>query len=247
MVQLHQILALEKGTRVRAAGEFRTAQFQVNRPELLSGITRTYQPKDEEGEQLPPESKLVQVRTAEVLKDIEASFTRLLDITLTKDATNITATASIVVGTAVIAENVPVTFLLVLEKQLGELLSFFKSLPVLDPGERWTYDGGIDAWTTEGVQSARSKKIPRNHVKAEATERHPAQVEVYYEDVAVGHWTTVKHSGALSQSVLRELVERTTDLLNGVKAAREQANTATVIDRRIGAALFGYMLLGSRS
>ena len=47
------------------------------------------------------------------------------------------------------------------------------------------------------MQTLRTKKVPRNHVKAEATEKHPAQVEVYYEDVAVGYWTTVKFSGAL--------------------------------------------------
>jgi hypothetical protein len=34
-------------------------------------------------------------------------------------------------------------------------------------------------------------------VKAEATEKHPAQVEVYHEDVVVGQWKTVKFSGAL--------------------------------------------------
>ena len=57
-------------------------------------------------------------------------------------------------------------------------------------------DVSTDSWKTEPVQTYRTKRVPRNHVKAEATEKHPAQVEVYYEDVTIGYWTTVKFSGS---------------------------------------------------
>ena len=47
-----------------------------------------------------------------------------------------------------------------------------------------------DSWKTDPVRTIRTKKVPRNHVKAEATENHPAQAEVYYEDLPVAYWTT---------------------------------------------------------
>ena len=83
--------------------------------------------------------------------------------------------------------------------------------------------------------------MPRNHVKAEATEKHPAQVEVYYEDVAVGYWTTVKFSGALPAQRVNELLERVEKLQHAVKFAREEANGTEVTDQRVGDAVFGYL------
>ncbi|MEG3850780.1 hypothetical protein QT971_26985 [Microcoleus sp. herbarium19] len=35
---------------------------------MLSGISRTYRPKDSEGEQLPPESKKVEVKAEEIIR-----------------------------------------------------------------------------------------------------------------------------------------------------------------------------------
>ena len=71
-------------------------------------------------------------------------------------------------------------------------------------------------------------------MKAEATEKHPAQVEVYYEDVVVGHWRTVKFSGALPASRVKELLERVDKLQQAVKFAREEANDSEVTDQQIG-------------
>lgn len=104
---LNQIIAVEKGVESGAHQDLTAAHHGLSKPALLAGISRTCQPQDEEGEQLPPESTLVQV--------------------------------------------------------------------------------------------------PRNHVKAEATDKHPAQVEVYHEDVPVGYWTTVKFSGALPARRVNEL------------------------------------------
>jgi hypothetical protein len=84
--------------------------------------------------------------------------------------------------------------------------------------------------------------VPRNHVKAEATDKHPAQVEVYFEDVTVGTWTTTKFSGALPATRVHELEARVEKLAHAVKFAREEANGFEVSDRRVGEAVFGYLL-----
>jgi hypothetical protein len=239
--KLNQIIAVEKGVKSRSLQEIHQAQQELNKPALLAGISRTYQPKDEEGEQLPPESTRVQVKAEDVLKGTAATLTRLFDVTATKDWANRTAAADVVVDGTVLLADVPVTYLLFLEKQLADLHAFARRLPMLDAAESWNLDPSTDAWKTDPVRTIRTKKVPRNHVKAEATEKHPAQVEVYYEDVAVGYWTTVKFSGALPARRVNELVERIEKLQQAVKFAREEANGAEVSDQRIGDAVFGYL------
>jgi len=75
--QLNQIVALEKGVKARAHADFTAAHHQLQKTALLSGISRTYKPKDEEGEQLPPESTRVQVQAEDVLRDTAATQLRM--------------------------------------------------------------------------------------------------------------------------------------------------------------------------
>lgn len=239
--QLNQIVAVEKGVKSRAYADFTAAHQQSQKAPLLSGISRTYKPRDEEGEQLPAESTRVQVRASEIMKDVQRALTRLFDVTLTKDVANGVAKAPIVVDGKTIAADVPVTYLLFLEKQLADLLTFVTKLPVLDAAEVWAYDEATDAYATPPTQTTRSKKVPRNHVKAPATEKHPAQVEMYFEDVLAGYWTTVKYSGALPQARVNELRDRVVKLAEAVKVAREAANATTVVDQKIGDKIFDYL------
>jgi hypothetical protein len=241
MAKLNQIIAVEKGIKSKSFQELTEAHHAVQKPALLSGLSRSYQPKDEEGEQLPPESTKVQIRTEDVLRQMAATLTRLFDVTATKDATNATARADVKVDDRVLLSDVPVTYLLFLEKQLTDLHTFVKKLPTLDAAESWTFNDSADCWSTEPVRTIRTRKVPRNHVKAEATEKHPAQVEVYYEDVAIGYWTTVKFSGALPAKRVSELLERVEKLQEAVKFAREEANNAEATDRRVGDKVFGYL------
>ncbi|WP_285660683.1 hypothetical protein [Actinorhabdospora filicis] len=239
--KLNQIVAVEKGVKAKSAQDLADALREVGKPALLSGIARTYQPKDEEGEVLPPESTRVQVRAEETLKRVAAGLTRLFDVTATKEVTNGRATADVVVDGQTLLREAPVTYLLFLEKQLAELLGFVRKLPVLDAAETWSFSDSADCWATEPVRTVRTKRVPRNHVKAEATDKHPAQVEVYHEDVSIGYWTTVKYSGALPAKRVAEVIERIEKLHHAVKFAREEANSIEVADQRVGDKVFGYL------
>ena len=241
VARLNQIIAVEKSVKSKSFADLTEAHHAVQKTAPLSGIARTYQPKDEEGEQLPPESTRVQIQAEEILRQVSATLTRLFDVTATKDWANGAARADIVVDGQTIAAGVPVTYLLFLEKQLVDLHTFVKKLPVLDAAESWVRDDSTDSWRTEPVRTIRTKKVPRNHVKAEATDKHPAQVEVYYEDVPVGYWTTVKFSGALPAKRVNEILDRVVALQAAIKFAREEANNTDVVDQRIGAAVFGYL------
>jgi len=152
------------------------------------------------------------------------------------------ASANVVVDEETLLTDVPVSYLLFLEKQLTDLHTFIKKkLPVLDSAESWAFNDSADCWSTEPVRTIRTKKVPRNHVKAEATEKHPAQVEVYYEDITVGYWTTVKFSGSLPAKRISELLERVEKLQHSVKFAREEANNSVAVDRKVGDKVFGYL------
>lgn len=241
MPKLNQIIAVEKSVKSRSFQELTEAHHALQKPALLSGISRNYRPKDEEGEQLPPESTRVQVKAEEIIQSTARILANLFDVTATKDWTNCEARADVVVGEQVLIKDAPVSYLLFLEKQLVDLNTFVRKLPVLDASESWSFDPGADCYATEPVQTVRTKKIPRNHVKAEATEKHPAQVEVYYEDVTVGYWRTVKFSGALPAQRVHELLNRIQKLQQAVKFAREEANSVEAREQKIGEKFFNYL------
>lgn len=240
-MKLNQVIAIEKGTKSRSLQDLTEAHHNLQKTTMLAGIARTYRPKDEEGEQFPPESTRVQLRAEDVIRSTSETLTKLFDVVATKDWANCDAKADVVVDGKVLLSQVPATYLLFLEKQLLDLHTFVKKLPVLDASESWTFDPSADCWATEPVSTLKTKKVPRNHVKAEATEKHPAQVEVYYEDVVVGTWRTIKFSGALPARRVHELLDRVEKLQEAVKFAREEANNREVTEQKIGATVFNYL------
>lgn len=241
MTKLNQILAIEAGAKRDAETATTWAHHNFAKPALLAGISRVYRPRDDEGDQLPPESTKVQLQAEQVIKTVGEKLARLFDVTAIKDYTNCTARASIVVDGETLIEDAPVSYLLFLEKQLVNLLTFITKLPFQDPAETWEQDPTSGLWRTPEVVTVRSKKVPRNHVKAEATDRHPAQVEVWHEDIPVGYWHTVKFTGALPIKRIGELRERVTKLQAAVKMAREEANSVTVTDVRPGERIIDYL------
>jgi hypothetical protein len=241
MAKLNQIIAVEKGIKSKSVQQLAETQRTLQKLSLFSGISRTYRPKDEEGEQLPPESNKVQVKVDDIIRETTEVLTKLFDITATKDWTNCQAKADVVVGEQTLLTQVPVNYLLFLEKQLADLHSFIKKLPTLDPSETWNFDPNADCWATEPIQSLKTFKMPRNHVKAEATEHHPAQVEVYYEDITIGYWRTIKFSGALPAQRIHELLNRLEKLQQAVKFAREEANNTEAQEQKVGERIFQYL------
>lgn len=241
-MKLNQVLAIEKGVKSASYNTLTGLDKKAQKSALYEGRARTYKPLDDDGEVFPPENQKVQLKSPDILRSIQDSLFEYFDIVFTKDSANLQAIADVRVEGKVILENVPVTYLLFLEKQLTDLKTMIGRMPSLDPAEAWVWDDGQSSFRTDPVKSAKTKKIPRNHVKAEATEHHPAQVEVYHEDVVVGYWTSIKYSGALSQTRKDSLVERVDKLHRAVKIAREQANSAEVTKKYASEAVFDYIL-----
>ena len=243
MAKLNQIVAIEKGTKANVLRDLTDVYHQLQKTPLMQGISRTYKPKDDEGDKLPSEFTKVQVDVTDALEKVGTIMSTLLDVTAKKDWTNCVAVADIVVDGKVIVPQVPVTYLLFLEKQLADLHTVFKKLPTLDASEDWRRDDNLGCYASSTKETLRTKKIPRNHIKAEATDKHPAQVDVFTEDVIVGYWSTTNLSGAMSASNVAALVAKVETLQEAVKFARETANGVEIVSTpAVGKAVFGYLL-----
>jgi hypothetical protein len=241
MPKLNQIIAITAGKKSQAQKTITEAHQSLQKATLLEGIHRTYKPKDDDGEHLPAEKKLVQLKVGDAIRTVAAALTDLFDIVATQDRANCQAKANIVVENTTVLKDVSVTTLLFLEKQLVDIHTFVEKLPTLDPGESWEYSPDVDHYVSEPYQTTKTKKVLKNHVKAEATKEHPAQVDTYTEDVVVGHWTTIKFSGAMPARMKNEVLDRVRKLQEAVKCAREEANSMEVQPVKIGAAVLQYV------
>lgn len=242
MPKLNQLLAIEKGVKNRQNQVITEAYHKIQKANLFSGIARKFTPVNEDGEQLPPENQLVQERADALLNGTANAWAELINITSSKDDANTSARADVVVDGVTVLKQVPTTTLLFLEKQLVDLHTFISKLPKLDPTEKWEFSNEQNCFATEPAKTRSTKKVMRNHVLAKATDKHPEQVQVYTEDVTVGHWDTTKYSGAYPAKKISELLEKVEKLQRAVHFARETANTVDAPVKTLGQDLFGYLL-----
>lgn len=241
-LKLHQVIAIEKTVKSECENAFTKAYHTIQKPDLMAGLTKTYTPAAEDGEQLPGESVKVQTVTSDVVDAVSKVLVRLFDFTATKDNANQMAVADLTVDGFVIGQSLPVSTLLFLEKKLVDLTTFVGKLPVLDPARDWEASDIPGVFKAADIRTSRAKKVPRNHVKAKATDKHPEQVELYYEDVIVGTWTTRIFSGAIPAARKAVLLSRLHQLAVATKEARERANQAEVLERQFGDNLMAWLL-----
>lgn len=240
-MRLCQVVAVEKSVKAKAHNTLTDFYQKVQKPALLSGISRTYRPNDEVGEQLPSESTKVQVDVSSALKQIQQTLVEFFDITATKDYANCSATADITLGDVVLAKSVPVTYLLFLEKKLVDIHTLVSKLPVLDPSEDWVFDKNVGAYVSRPAETSRTKKVFVPLVLSPATDKHPAQVKEGYEDKTVGTWKTVKFSGALPAQKVADMLSRVEKLQKAVKFAREECNSREIEAQKVSEKMLNYI------
>lgn len=241
MGKLNQVIAVVASKKKKATETVTNAYQQIQKPTLFEGLSRTYSPLNEEGEKLPPEGKVVQTKAKQLIQTAVDAWTEMMDVVRTQDESNCTARADVVVDGKTVLKQVPVTHLLFLEKQLADVHTFVSRLPTLDPAEVWRYDENSDQYATVPTQTHRTKKVPRNHVLAEATKEHPAQVSMWHEDVIVGYWSQIKFSGAIPAKEKNEFLERVRALQEAVVKAREEANSIEAPNKIEGEEVFEYI------
>lgn len=247
MPKLNAILAVEKGRRTELHTLITGLHKATQQPALMTGHHKKYTPRKEDGESFPDDTQVVQLTYETAIKDISGALVGLLDTVATKDFTNCEARADVVVDGKVFLPQVPVTFLLFLEKELHDLRTFVEKLVELDPAERWSYDPSSGLHQSEPVQTQKTKKEQRPIVLYHATEHHPAQTQLITEDVVIGHWTTKKYSGAIPRPKKRALLDRIVKLEEAVKFARERANAIDAVEVDVGRRILDFVFEGAQA
>lgn len=243
-MKLNQVLAIEKGAKTKSHRVISDVYKRLQNVGLLEGLNRTYQPhNDEDTDSLPPENKLIQYRVPELLGELREELEDFFNIVAAKEIANATASVNVILEDgSVFLTNVPVTYLLFLDKQLTDLITLLGAIPVLEPGIEWSFDPAVNGFRSTPVQTVRTKKIPKPITLAEATEHHPAQVQLFTEDVPVGTWTAVKMSSAIPLATRTAMVEAANELLRAVRIARETANESEAEKQTLAETIFNHIL-----
>lgn len=240
MPKLNQIVAVVSGKKADAEKAITAIYQVVQKDTLFNGLTKTYVPLVGE-EELPSEKKQLQMKVVDAISVFREIMTPLFDVVATQDHANCLAKANVVIDGRTVLENVPVSYLLFLEKKLVDLQTFVLKLPTLDPAITWSYDSNADAYASEKTWRYHTRKIAKTIVRAPATDKHPAQVDLVHEDVNVGKWETIAFSGAIPAKQQHEYVVRIKKLIEAVKVAREQANLMEAESVKAGDAVFGFV------
>lgn len=240
-MKLNQLIAVLKTVKSNSAKAKTAVYKNVQVAALFKGLSRTYQPREEDGYVYPSENQPLQKTADDAIAEFREACTELFNLSATQDSANTTAKASVVVDGVTILSDVPVTTLLFLEKQLIDIKTFVGSLPTLDSDQEWRFDENRGCYVTEPKQTAKTKKVSKPVVLYEATKEHPAQVKEVSEDVVEGTWSLVNFSGALPVSRVKEIESRIDKLIKAVLTAREEANESEVRVQRIADPVFQHI------
>jgi hypothetical protein len=240
-MKLNQIVAVEKSTKSDSYSALSELHKLSQKPALFNGFIKSYRKTDDQSEDFSNESQKVQHTTSEVVGKIQETLAGLFDITATKDFGNAKAKADIVFNGEVLIKDVPIPYLLFLQKQLTDLETALAKLPVLDEAETWTLDENSGKYVTDKSSTHRTKKVQKPIVLYPATPEHPAQTQLVSEDVIVGFYETVKHSGAMPSVEREKLVNRVRALTNAVREAREEANNTEVEKIKVADKIFAVL------
>ena len=241
MPKLNQIIAIEKGIKSRVTSEFTELHKSSQHADLFNGFAKTYRKKDEAGENFPSETLKVRLDAKDVMQRASQILTELFDVTAAKDWANTEAKADVMVGGQALITQVPVPYLLFLEKQLTDLHTFIDKMPVLDETYRWEQDPTTGQFRTEIISTHRTQKVAEPIVLYPATPEHPAQTQLIQKDVTIGWWDTERQSAAMPKITKDQILQRLEELRTAVKFAREEANGADAPQKAIGTVLFNHL------
>lgn len=248
MTKLHEVLAVEgdrEGIAKRIVNE--TSGVFRGKHNLFLGGTKTLkmdQAGHESAEEAAAEVNEIVTTVGERLEYTRNAVTQWFDVVLTKEATNQTAKADLEVDGVVLVKDAPATFLLGLESKLKQLRSVYDEIPTLAPGIVWEEDTvagrGIYRTKTPDVR-AKTAKVPQFKILYEATDKHPAQIERWNEEVVVGKFITTVQSAMMPASKKADILGRLDKLIQATKQARMRANNVDIVDTKAGDAIFNYI------
>lgn len=244
--KLHEILAVERD--LEEASKKITAEASetfAKKRDRFTGGSRVLTMFDEDRAFENDALTTQMVTTVDAkLAHVAKSVGKYYDVFATKEASNQTATADLVVGGKTLLEGLPGTLLLGLEKRLEGIRKMYDQIPTLQPGKSWKVDDTREAGTfitEEPDTSFKTEKTTMHKVLVEPTEHHPANIDKWTENVNVGRIETMHWSGMYTPARKAEVLERLDNLIHATKRARQRANSTEATKLKIGEVLFKYI------
>lgn len=241
MKKLIQVLANERDISQKFKAFLSDAHNRTRNKDLMTGHSRVYEPVNADGLQLPPDSKLVQLNSEAILKEVKAKSVELFDIIAQKDWANQKAKANLLLDGKVLLSDVPPVYLLFLKTQLTNLVTFLEKFEELPPDKNWKLNPATGYYQSEVVKNHKTEKIEDKLVMIEPTKEHPGQARPITKDAIVGYWSVTSYCGALSKPRKVQLLERVHTLLKAVKETLAVANLEDAPEKAVGNTIFDYL------
>ena len=234
--RLHELLAVETDleTTAKKVVSEAVSTFQKKQEHFL-GYRKTLRMFDEarkQEEEAATESKALVTSVDDKLSYVLKSTVKYWDAILQKEKTNQTAVADLVVDGQTIVENVPATWLLGMESRLRALRAVYEAIPTWAPGVDWVPapEQGTGVYrAAEPVTADKTEKTIAWKVLHPATDKHPAQIEKWVDNVRVGVFSTQKWISSWSPAQKSDAMGRLDKLIRAVKKARQRANNVPVV------------------
>ena len=241
MTYLHQLIAVQRGVDEETAKTLGAVKHLLavgGEQDPLTGLSRVYEARDVDGEELPAQTRRVQITAAELVAKVASALDRLFSLKFSREEGNCNARADVTVDGTTLLMDVPVGFLMFLEAQVGQIVGLIDQIPTLNPADDWSDSAaGLreGVWQSAPRKTAVPKRLPQVQILSPAQvidgQKFDPQVRPYETEVTVGWWTTVKYSGQMDPKVQQDMRARAVKVQDALRKARETANRLETTDR----------------
>jgi hypothetical protein len=242
-MKLYETLALEPDLENKAKEARRTIARLFGNVEAFTKRIETYTVLLESEPPLQSKETAMAYTVEGLLADFQKEHADFTDISLTKEATNVATSADLIINGVKLA-TLPATALLNLENRLREIRDLYHDIPTIDPSGVWVFDDNMGLLKSGPYDKLRTKKVMKTLVKYEATKEHPAQTEVYTEDVPSYNVSETVWNSKLTIADKTDRLARIDKLLQETKAARLRANDVEVNRVRLADKLYNFINTG---
>jgi hypothetical protein len=246
MGKLHELLAVEadlEGAYKRIIEE--ALVTFTKKPDHFLGQDKILEMFDEDRKkENTTEHKEMVTTVPDKLNYVMEHVIRFYDALYQKELANTNAKADLIVDGETIATDLPATFLLGMENKLKFLRASYEGIPTLAPGIKWVLDEklGKGVYVSANPNEVfKTAKVFKHQVLVPPTDKHPAQIEKWEEQVPVGKYTTTTSCSMLTPARKSELIGRIDSLIQACKKARQKANCTEVADVSIAKKMMDYI------
>ena len=252
----HQLLAVEQDINSKTNGIIKETLILLNRGAAFDEHHKSYTPFEEGDKDIPEKDEKLMVTTVdERIAYTSKSIVNQINILASKEKTNQIAKANIVIkddeGKVVetIAEDVPVSALLQLEKKMQEYRKIYEAMPTFNTEKHWikgTNTLGVECYIIKDNEKkirtrteTTTTMVDQNPIKG--SDKYPLIPEKVQITKPVGEYETVVKTGKISPKQKADTINRLDKVIKAIKFARTEANSVEVVEMNFGKTLVDYI------